>query len=150
MSYKIYFKHNIDVKINSNQREKTSFLKIRKQNFLENKELIQQSIDKFNSEIKWDEMWNLDDANDRLTNGEILYILLDGKTPLGHVWYDLYYLYNAFVSESRKEGDSVWFIQETMWDMKSNYNLKYIKLYVDDWNTRAIKFWEKLGFINLS
>jgi hypothetical protein len=92
-------------------------------------------------------MWNLDDANIRLTNGEVLYILLDGKTPIGHVWYDLYYLYNAFVSEKREDGDSVWFIQETMWDMKKDYDLTYIKLYVDDWNERAIRFWKKLNFI---
>ena len=92
-------------------------------------------------------MWDINEAENRLTNGEVLYILLDGKTPIGHVWYDLYYLYNAFVSEKRENGDSIWFIQETMWDMKENYDLTYIKLYVDDWNKRAIRFWKKLNFI---
>ena len=147
MSYKIYFRHNLEVKIKSNQRDSISFIQITNFNFLENQNIISKTIETFNSEIEWDKMWNLDDANVRLNNGEVLYILLDGKTPIGHVWYDLYYLYNAFVSEKREDGDSVWFIQETMWDMKKKYNLTYIKLYVDDWNKRAIRFWKKLNFI---
>jgi len=147
MSYKIYFKKALDVKINSNQREPLSFIKITNHNFSETIKLIQKSITIFNSEIEWDGMWDINEAENRLTNGEVLYILLDGKTPIGHVWYDLYYLYNAFVSEKRENGDSIWFIQETMWDMKENYDLTYIKLYVDDWNKRAIRFWKKLNFI---
>jgi hypothetical protein len=147
MSYKIHFRHNLEVKIKSNQRDSISFIQITNLNFLENQNIISKTIETFNSEIEWDKMWNLDDANIRLTNGEVLYILLDGKTPIGHVWYDLYYLYNAFVSEKREDGDSVWFIQETMWDMKKDYDLRYIKLYVDDWNERAIRFWKKLNFI---
>lgn len=147
MSYKIYFKKTFDVKINLNQREPLSFIKITNHNFSETIKLIQKSITIFNSEIEWNGMWDINEAENRLTNGEVLYILLDGKTPIGHVWYDLYYLYNAFVSEKRENGDSIWFIQETMWDMKENYDLTYIKLYVDDWNKRAIRFWKKLNFI---
>ena len=150
MSFKLYFKHNLDVKIDSDQREGISFLKITQDNFSETKELIQKSIDTFNSEIEWNEMWDIETANDRLSNGEILYLLLDSNTPIGHVWYDLYYLYNAFVSKKREDGDSIWFIQETMWNMKENFDLKYIKLYVDDWNERAIKFWKKLGYRELT
>ena len=147
MSYKIYFKKTLDVKINSNQREPLSFLKITNRNFSETIKLIQKSITIFNSEIEWDEMWDINEAENWLNSGEVLYLLLDDKTPIGHVWYDLYYLYNAFVSEKRENGDSIWFIQETMWDMKENYDLTYIKLYVDDWNKRAIQFWKKLNFI---
>jgi len=147
MSYKIYFRHNLEVKIKSNKRDSISFIQITNLNFLENQNIISKTVETFNSEIEWDKMWDLNDANVRLTNGEVLYILLDGKTPIGHVWYDLYYLYNAFVSEKRENGDSIWFIQETMWDMKENYDLTYIKLYVDDWNKRAIQFWKKLNFI---
>lgn len=150
MSFKLYFKHNLDVKINSNPREEISFLKITNTNFSETKELIQKSIDTFNSEIEWDEMWDINEAENRLNSGEVLYLLLNGDNPIGHVWYDLYYLYNAFVSDKRKNGDSVWFIQETMWDMKKNYNLTYIKLYVDKWNKRAISFWKKNGYTSLS
>ena len=150
MSFKLYFKHNLDVKINSNQREGISFLKITQDNFSETKEFIQKSIDTFNSEIEWNEMWNIEDAEIRLSENQILFLLLENQTPLGHVWYDSYYLYNAYVSKEREDGDSTWFIQETMWDMKDSNKLTYIKLYVDSWNERAIKFWEKLEFIKLT
>ena len=55
MSFKLYFKHNLDVKINSNQREVISFLKITQDNFSETKELIQKSIDTFKPTIFWKE-----------------------------------------------------------------------------------------------
>ena len=146
MSSKLYFKNNLISKINSSHRDELHLLKITKETFSDNKELIQQSINTFNSEIEWDDMWTIDIAKERISYGETLYLLLDNQNPLGHVWYDLYYLYNAFVSQKRKDGDSIWFIQETMWDMKQNNDLTYIKLYVDDWNKKAIKFWKKLNF----
>ena len=150
MSFKLYFKHNLDVKINSDKREGISFLKITQDNFSETKELIQKSIDTFNSEIEWNEMWDIVDTEIRLYQNQILYLLLENQIPIGHVWYESYYLYNAFVSVDREDGDSIWFIQETMWDMKENFDLNHITLYVDDWNKRAIKFWEKLGYIKLT
>jgi len=150
MSFKLYFKHNLDAKIDSNQREGISFLKITQDNFSETKELIQKSIDTFNSEIEWNEMWDIVDTEIRLYQNQILYLLLENQIPIGHVWYESYYLYNAFVSVDREDGDSIWFIQETMWDMKENFDLNHITLYVDDWNKRAIKFWEKLGYIKLT
>lgn len=147
MSFKIYYTHLLQHKQSFSKRLELSLLKINKKNFTANKDYIQTSIDTFNSEIEWESMWDLDDAEIRLLNKETLFILLDNNTPIGHVWYDQYYLYNAFVSKERCDGDSTWFIQETMWNMKDSHNLSYIKLYVDSWNNRAIKFWEKLGFI---
>jgi len=149
MGFKIYFKHNLDFKINSNQRNGISFLKITKQNFLHTKKLIQKSIDTFNSEIQWDGMWDCNDAEIRLNKNQILYLLLETQTPIGHVWYDSNYTYNAYVSKKRVDGDSIWFIQETMWDMKEKNNLNFIKLYVDSWNIQSIKFVKKLGFVKL-
>ena len=150
MSYKVYFTHNLDNKITSVRRDELSYLKITKDTFNEHSHLIEKSISIFNSELDWEEMWNINDAEVRLLNGGTLYLLLENENPLGHVWYDLYYLYNAFVSVARHGGDSAWFIQETMWDMKSEYDLTYIKLYVDDWNDRAKKFWKKLGYLLLT
>ena len=31
--------------------------------------------------------------------------------------------------------------------MKEKNNIEFVKLYVDSWNGRAIKFWKKLNFI---
>ena len=147
MSFKIYYTHNLQTKIPSTKRDELLLLKINKSNFQENISLIEKSIDLFNSEISWEDMWDIQDADIRTTQNQILYLLLENQQPIGHVWYDSYYLYNAYVSKNRKDGDSVWFIQKTMWDMKETNNINFIKLYVDSWNIRAIKFWEKIGFI---
>ena len=147
MSFKVYYTHNLQTKIPSTKRDELLLLKINKSNFEENISLIENSINLFNSEISWEDMWDVQDAETRVLQNQILYLLLENQQPIGHVWYDSYYLYNAYVSKDREDGDSVWFIQETMWDMKNTTNIKYIKLYVDSWNERAIRFWEKLGFI---
>lgn len=147
MSFKIYYTHNLQSKCPSIKRDELVLFRINKFNFDENISMIQKSIELFNSEISWKDMWNIQDASTRISKNQIIYLLLDNQQPIGHVWYDSYYLYNAYVSKDREDGDSVWFIQESMWDMKNTTNIKYIKLYVDSWNGRAIRFWEKLGFI---
>lgn len=147
MSFKIYYTHDLQTKLPSTKRDELILLKINKSNFEENVSMIEKSIDLFNSEISWEDMWDIQDADIRVSQNQILYLLLENQQPIGHVWYDSYYLYNAYVTKERVDGDSFWFIQETMWDMKNIHNLKYIKLYVDSWNERAIRFWEKVGFI---
>jgi hypothetical protein len=146
MSFKIYYIHSFESKKSFTKRQELSLLKITKKTFNENSNLIQKSIDTFHSEIEWNEMWDLNDSEIRLNQNQNLYLLIENQNPIGHVWYDSYYLYNAYVYSKRKDGDSCWFIQETMWDMKENNKLNYIKLNVDSWNKRAIGFWEKLGF----
>ena len=147
MSFKIYFSHPLDEKTPTQGRNSLSYIRITNKEYKSSKQLILQTIDTFNSEIKWEDMWDIYDAEVRLNQKQILYLLLDSNIPMGHVWYDSYYLYNAFVSKERRDGDSLWFIQETMWDMKEKSNIKSVKLYVDSWNERAIKFWKKLNFI---
>ena len=121
-------------------------VKIDSKNFDTHKDTIQLSINKFNSQIKWDEMWDLKESQTRITNNQKLYLLLKDNLPIGHVWYIGEYLYNAFVSKERKEGVSQWFIGETIKDRFRN-GYKTITLYTEDWNTAANKFWVKLGFI---
>lgn len=107
--------------------------------------LINKTINNFNSEISWDDMWDLNQAKKRLINNHILYLLVRGEDVIGHVWYYGGFLYNAFVSKKRKDGESQWFIQETMKDRFNNGYLN-ISLYTEKWNIRAINFWLKIGF----
>lgn len=131
---------NIEV-INNN----LSIIKIDSQNFNEYKEIIQLSIDKFNSEIQWDSMWDLNESYDRISRNQNLYLLLKENLPIGHVWFIGEFLYNAFVSNERLNGESHWFISESIED-RFNKGYTTITLYTEEWNVRAIKFWEKLGF----
>lgn len=124
-------------------------LKIDSKNFNSYKETIQLSIDNFKSEIDWDGMWDLNEAQRRINNNQKFYLLLKDNLPIGHVWFIGEFLYNAFVSNKREEGISQWFICETINDVFQNgYNT--ITLYTEEWNIKAIKFWEKLGFSNIN
>jgi hypothetical protein len=90
-------------------------------------------------------MWDLNEAYERLSRNNTLYLLLKNDLPIGHVWYIGEYLYNEFVSNERVDGESQWFIQQTMLDRnKSGYDT--ITLYTEKWNTRASSFWKKLGY----
>ena len=117
-------------------------LEINKHNYFKYESLIQKCIDLFNSEHKWDEMWDIIDAELRLEKGEIMYIFIPNNTPLGYVWFDKNYLYNAFMHSSREEGSTVNFLGACCHKNKE----KGIRLFTDDWNIRAQKVWKKLGF----
>jgi hypothetical protein len=139
----INFTNFQSIDINSNN---LSITKIKLYNFSDFTDKIQLSIDKFNSQIEWDNMWDLNEAYERLSRNNTLYLLLKNDLPIGHVWYIGEYLYNAFVSNERVDGESQWFIQQTMLDRNtSGYNT--ITLYTETWNERANSFWKKLGYI---
>lgn len=146
---KIIFLHNLKEKKLLEGRDGLSILKITIDNIHQNESLVVKSIHLFSKEIEWDNMWTIKNCYDRLGSGNILFVLCYKDNPIGHVWYDNSNLFNAFVSRERFDGDSMWFIQETMWMMKDSYNLNEIKLWTDNWNTRAQKFWIKLGYVKI-
>jgi len=106
--------------------------------------LIQHCIDLFNSEIQWAGMFDLETAVERFSNGNRMFILLDGTKVLGHVWFDKGYLYNLFVSQNRAKGDSEDFCHYTC-----NLIEQEISLYSVKDNIRAQKFFEKVGFTKI-
>ena len=107
---------------------------------------IKESIDAFNREIKWGDMWDLEEAAKRFANNETLFLLRDDKGSLGHVWFDEDCLYNMFISNRRESGTSVKFILHCF-----NYvPYKDIKLYCDKWNKKAQKFFKKVGAKEIS
>ena len=110
-------------------------------NFSDNQDIIQQSIDSFNSNIEWDEMWDMKEAKQRLDNGHDLYIGYDNEGPLSHVWFQNDFLYNMFTNPRRPEGYSKQFIEGVF----NFIPYDIITLCVDDWNIQAQKFWEKLS-----
>ena len=91
-------------------------------------------------------MWDIEECKIRISNNHIFFIFLKKGLPIGHVWYDSNYLYNAYVSNERVDGESAWFIIETIKTIINN-KIPNIKLHTETWNIRAQKFWEKIGFV---
>lgn len=109
--------------------------------------LIQKCIDKFNSEVEWDEMWNELDAEGRFESGNVLFVYFkigDYSNPIGYTWFDNDWLYNTFIHSSRIKGHSPLFIQECCHSLESS--ISKIELFCDDWNIKAQKLFEKVGF----
>jgi len=117
-------------------------LHIKINNFNEFKPLIQETIDTFNEYVKYPEMWSIEDAEYRLKNGQDLFIGYDRQGALAHVWFEKNYLYNCFVNPRRPDGYGVTFITKCL----QSISHRRIRLYCDEWNIRAQKFFEKVGF----
>lgn len=104
-------------------------------------EQIQQSIDLFNSEIEWDDMWTLDRAYERFESGYKLFLLRLDDKPLGHIWNDGHMFINVYVSKNRPDGLSEKFFKYAQFLSGE----PSIELYTDEWNKRAQRFFEKVG-----
>ena len=102
---------------------------------------IQASVDSFNENISWSEMWDLETAKERLSKGHNLFIGVDSEGPLAHIWFQDNYLYNLFINPRRPDGYGEKFVRSCL-----NF-IPYhtISLYVDSWNIRAQKFFKKVG-----
>lgn len=124
----------------------TFVLKLTSQNYHKWPNLIQACISKFSSEVDWDEMWDLEEAHRRLEDGDIMFIMLNigDDNPHGFVWFKEGYLYNAFMHKAKQKNDTVDFISYCCKNL--DHNIKEIKLYCDDWNIKAQKMFEKVGF----
>jgi len=103
---------------------------------------IQASIDNFNRNVDWEDMWDLKEAKERLKKDHILFIGVDNEGPLAHVWFDDNYLYNMFVDPRRPDGYAVDFTKFCVQFISRDT----INLYCDDWNIKAQKMFEKVGF----
>ena len=112
--------------------------------------IIQHVIDLFNSKIKWDGMFDLEEANNRITNGNKLFVGYFENNIIGYCWmypinHTEYYLYNLFIQEDsidRKFGGT-----DLVYLIIKYYTNGMITSSIDDWNIKSQKVVEKLGFI---
>lgn len=120
-------------------------LHIQAHNFDQFKPYIEETIEVFNDNIDWTEMWDMEVANNRVEDGQDLFIGYDRQGALGHLWLEKNYLYNCFVNPRRPDGYGVKFVTKCM----QSTNHRKIKLYCDEWNVKAQKFFEKVGFTKI-
>lgn len=144
---RVYFKAKVkDIPYNLTP-EGYFILKLTQHNIHKWPGLIQKCIDKFNSEVEWDEMWNELDSEGRFELGNVLFVYLkigNYDDPIGYTWFDGDWLYNTFIHSTRPKGHSSLFIQECCHSLDSS--ISEIELFCDDWNLKAQKLFEKVGF----
>ena len=112
--------------------------------------IIENCINLFNSKIKWDGMFDLIQANDRIKLGDKMYVGYFENNIIGYSWLKSinnceYYIYNVFIEQDSINRN---FGAKDLAYLIIKYHTKgLIRLDVDVWNIKAQKWAEGLGFI---
>lgn len=119
-------------------------------NFKELTPHIEKCIKIFNDEIVWSGMFDIIQAEQRIKDGKELYIGLVEDEIFGYVWFENYKdgkkIFNIFVRNNQKDrkykGSE--FVSHIIKKFQSDF---IIHAEVDEWNTKSINMFKKLGFI---
>lgn len=111
--------------------------------------LIQKCINLFNSEIQWDDMFDINEAFDRIKRGEKMFVGYKNEDIFCYCWIrqddaQSYYIYNVFSKKPkslRKMG-----VIDLLYSAIKYHTNGIITGEVDEWNTQSQKITEKLGF----
>jgi len=112
---------------------------------------MQFLIDSFNKEYKWDDMFDINDVEDRIKAGHILFILYYDNNQIGYVWFKEInkndcYLYNLYVTNliQRPDSSPIWFVNKVSYVMLEKY--EKIKCDCEDWHNSAQNVFISNGF----
>jgi hypothetical protein len=111
--------------------------------------LIQKCINLFNSEIQWDNMFDINEALNRIKRGEKMFVGYKNEDIFCYCWIrqnddQSYYIYNVFSKKPtslRKIG-----VIDLLYSAIKYHTIGIITGEVDEWNTQSQKITEKLGF----
>jgi hypothetical protein len=111
--------------------------------------IIQESIDNFNKEIKWDGMFDLEEAKKRFLNNSIMFVAKYNESLYGHCWlakisdfnYKIYNVYSKKTEILRNYGGT-----DMLYYVIKNHTKGNVEADVDDWNVKSINMFKKLGF----
>lgn len=128
---------------------KYEIVEINKDTLPNNHWLIFNAIKYFNEEIQWDGMFDFTDVQERVSNGMVMYIGIIDSNVFGYVWFkpeqENRSLFNLFVRNQVE--DKKYTGKEFLSDVISRFeNNKTIYCEVDEWNTKSLRLFERLGF----
>ncbi len=108
-----------------------------------NKLYISSLIEHFNNRYKWDNMFDLKEVYERISNNHKLYILFYKNIEIGYVWVkqldmDKCFAYNLFVRKNieRPNDSPKWLLSEVYGECLKMY--KKIEMEIEDWNYAAL------------
>jgi hypothetical protein len=112
---------------------------------------IKKLITYFNSEFKWDDMFNFNDVTNRIQNGHLLFILYYGNKAIGYIFFEPksdteFVLYNLYVTNKVKRPNyaAQWFINKCI-KLLPNSTLK-VSCMCEDWHHTAHNLFKINGF----
>ena len=112
---------------------------------------IKTLINYFNEEYKWDDMFDINDVENRIKIGHILFILYYDKQPIGYVWFkklneNTCFGYNLYVTKkiARPKDAPKWFYNQVSFNMLMQYYT--IEVEIEDWNKVVFDLVESIGY----
>ena len=110
---------------------------------------IQKCIDLFNSEIQWNDMFDVQKALDRIERGEKMFVGYKNEDIFCYCWIrqdneQEYYLYNVFSKKPkslRKIG-----VIDMLYLVIKYHTIGKISVEIDKWNTQSQRVAKRLGF----
>jgi hypothetical protein len=130
-----------------------NIIHIYNKNWLESyKDSIQLLIEYFNQEYKWDDMFKLEEAVNRiLVDGDNLFLLFMNTRAIGYVWFKeidskTTFGYNLYVTKQidRPVDAPKWFYNKVSGTMLQQYDT--IKVEIEDWNKVVFDLVESIGY----
>jgi hypothetical protein len=101
-------------------------------------------IDYFNTEYKWDEMFNITDVYNRINNNHSVFIFYYKEQPIGYMWFkklddNSCFTYNLYITNliERPKESSNWLYNNSNKIIFKKF--KEIRMEIFEWNVAAIK-----------
>jgi hypothetical protein len=111
--------------------------------------IINQCIELFNSQLEWDDMFDISEARRRIVSGDTMYIGIDDEV-YSYLWVNdnpnYYFIYNVFSNNIRNNPNYTG--KDLLYSVIKSYLLdKDCRCEIDEWNIKSINLAKKMGFI---
>jgi GNAT superfamily N-acetyltransferase len=108
---------------------------------------LSEEIYTFNEELKWDGMWNLNDAENRLKNNWRLIIFNPGGMIRGWYWVDdTGICQNLYINKEYRNKGIGKYMHLALFNICKKINMSEVICYIDDWNISSIKCAQNAGW----
>jgi len=104
-------------------------------------------IDQFNREIKWDGMWGVAEAENRLIDDWKLVVFTPNDTIKGWYWLDtMGVCKNLYVNKEYRNRGIGRDMNLALFNICKKINMNEVVCYIDDWNISSIRCIENSGW----
>ena len=113
-----------------------------------NRQKLKDGIDIFQSELDWQQMWSVEDAEKRLEGGWWFYVIEENNKYIGWAWFDTpnKQFCNLYVHKDyRDRGYGKQLVYSRLNECKKQ-NIKKVWMEVENWNKPIQKIGQELGW----
>jgi L-amino acid N-acyltransferase YncA len=112
---------------------------------------LSEEIEEFKKEIKWDEMWDVKDAKNRLLNNWRVVVFIPNQVIKGWIWLDnTNEPKNIYVNKEYRNSGIGKELYYEIHNICKKMNIDKIIGYIDNWNLGSRRCIESVGWYKIS